>query len=1025
MSLTTANLVVNSVNWSPSSNTMNVQVDLVDLSNNKSVTSLFLDSIQDGSIKSSYVSQTVTPAFVDASGVVTVPVTTPTLISLLSTISATGTAPYVRVTGYTYADISGNTYTVKNTTFWQSSEAQISAFMLASSTYLKYNSPSDSTFSYYSYNYTPIGLTINPVSGTTTFNGDITPSTTSVTQSTKLEPVATTKWTPGITYDGSLNYSSSTSVFGLSNQVLAIKPIQLPDWNPIQYDITDNIFNMRTYFPKQFFDLCGNTNSRYDSPYFGYDSSAQVITTINYSTKTKTTGTLVNNSLIQTDTTSSGLTAVKQFINDVSGDSMWFNSITDLSSNNVQKIDSISYQVKNSVDSITVNNPFVALPSTYAFVANDISLNVPSLTILTNNNTIQLDASASSIASGVANNNINSISTLLRDASGNVVANSSNLNYFNTTAGKGFNSRTFPGNNSYDGTYNIQVSSQDAYGNSGIVTTIPVDYSPSIVGTAITATKVKYNSTTGAFISLDLSLNETNTTRASVTTIPMNQNNYFVASLDPSFNVSGTNYNLPATSKTVTISASYLSPNTVYLPTIVNKVADTVGLYYNNDSTNTADLYTVVNYTDLSSNGTITRQNVYVYDSSTASVAVSTAWAGTATNYNLLTMQSPLTSVNLATQRMFVNPQVMSWVVMNNEGSSPDNFYAYSFLRPNFILSTFNTYSAYYQNQFLNSYTMYDYLNISGLTGTSSVALPVTGIVQTFNTNYNSNNNNSSETSKQQLFKDIGSHNVVNTGFSLDWAEGDYDIIKSYNLTAEVDMIETLNNALDASSNNTMGFNNVVVTVNNPTLASFTVSSITLLLIRKNQTLQSNNGDNRVLVTNITQSSPTLVATNTTSNQYVVNVSNITNVLQGTYKMYAIVSLTSINNGLGVSYNVNLLSAPSDETDYYYKYPEIVQTVYTNSTGKLLTMINNSYVDTTTFSIDNVDIKTIAQSVFPSRVISTQLNIPNSASKTMLAELSLPNSNISNYYNITTTTGNSATNTVVTEYTPSQSFVNL
>jgi len=317
---------------------------------------------------------------------------------------------------------------------------------------------------------------------------------------------------------------------------------------------------------------------------------------------------------------------------------------------------------------------------------------------------------------------------------------------------------------------------------------------------------------------------------------------------------------------------------------------------------------------------------------------------------------------------------------------------------------------------------MYDYLNISGLTGTSNISVP-SGTSQKYTISYSSNTKCNSFSGQQVLFQDNSSTNTVDpTGFSASWANGDYATIQGYNLTAEVELVNLINSTIDSASNNRMGFNTAVVTINNPNLASFTTSSITLLLVRSNNTL---GGNNQVLVSNATYSSSswTQVATNQLANQYIINVGdNISNVLQGSYTMYAIVSLTNVNNGTGTTYSINLLSEPGS-LDSVFAYPKIIQTKYNNTTGVLLAMINNNYDATTTLEIDNVPIQTLAQNVFPSRVVATQLNIPNTAGKNVFAELALSNG-VTNYYTITTT-GSTSDPTVVTEYTPSQTFVNL
>ena len=1023
MSAVKENLTVSSVNWVPSTNALNVQVDLSGTT--VTVTGLKLTRTQTGT---SSVTVTQRCSFSTSSAdTVIVDVCNNNIISLLSGINSNDTVntPFIYVTGFTY----GTTGSVTDTSYWSPSGTSVPAFMLAPSTFLTYNSGSSANFGYYAYNYTPITLTVTANSATI-FNGAINPLSSSVSQSSILTPLSPYSWLPGVIYTGNMNYSSSTSVFDLSSQVLAITPVSLPHWNPIQYDITDNSFNIYTYYPALFFDICGNANKRYDSPYFGYDSSAQIISTINYTTNSNTTSTLTKNITVQTNASNPNPpTRVPQSVNsttDVSSQSMFYTTISDLSASSVKKINSISYQVINSVGSVTVSNPPIKLPNSYAFEANDISLNVPSLSNITNNNTIRLDISNTGTAPDVSNGYISSISAVLRDASGNEVpGQNKSVSYFNTSAGSGFNPVIFSGDATYSGTYNVQVTSQDSLGNNGLLTTVPISYVPSVVNTAITAAKTNYSATTGLLTSLDLSLNATST-NASVTLIPMNQNNYFVGNLDASFNVAGNNYNSPASNTNVSIPSYQLQSNTIYLPAVANKVSDTVNMYFTSSESFPTNLYTAVNYQDLSSNGaaSMQRKNIYVYDSSTVSVDVSIAWAGSAgsaADYNLLTMISP-PAINLVTTRMFVNPQPMSWVVMNNSGL-PTNFYIYSFLRPKFNLTTFNTYEAYYQNQFLNSYTMYDYLNISGLTGSSTIALP-SGVTQTYNTSYTSYNNNSSVSAKQLLFQDNGQYNVNITGFSSGFTNDDYAIIQGYNITAEVSLIQTLNTAKDISSNNIMGFSNALVTINNPSLAQFSVSSITLLLVRSNRTLE-NASNNDVLIWNNQYSSLTsyAVVSNTSASQYSIPLTgNISNVLQGTYTMYAIVNLTGVNTGTS-TYSVNILTNASSPLDSVFTYPKIIQTAYTNTTGVLATMINNNYDATTTLEIDNVPIQTLAQNVFPSRVVATQLNIPNTANKNVFAELALSNGE-TNYYTITTT-GSTSNPTVVTEYTPSQTFVNL
>lgn len=1019
MSVTKANLTVNSVNWNQSTNVLNVQGDISGAT--FTLTGITVTCQQTGSASKS-VTQAVNYATTGASVSFSKDISTSNLITLFSNVDGSDkiNQPLVYVTGFTYTTSSISNGVVTNSEYWIAESQTVGNFLLAPDVYLTYNSGSSATLNYLSYNYTSNSITIDASGGSVVYGKTVTPSNT-VSQSINLVPTSSSSWLPGITYKGTLKYST-VSTFTLIGDVLATTPLQLPPWNPIQYNIYDASFNIRTYFPAQFFDICGNSgDNRYNSPYFGYDSSANVITTINYTDITGVANSATNTTNIQT--TSVGLNCVPQYVNglDASASSMYWSPIYDLSLSSVQTIDTISYQVQNSVGITDSSNAIPSLPFSYTFNTNDISLNVPSSTNITNNNTIRLDISNNSaIAIGDSSGNIKQIMTSLLDPSGNGIENKY-VNYFNTSAGQGFQPVIF-NNATSTGTYNIQVGAIDALGEYGIATTIPVSYLPTTVDTNITAVKCKYSSTTGLFSSLDLSLNKTSS-NANVTTVPMNQNNYFGTVLDVSLsNIT------PASNTAISIPSAKLQTNTLYLPAVANNVSDTVNMAFTNGSGLPVDLYTAVNYTDLSANGgsTLPYSKVYVYNTLFSTANVSSPWTGTATNYNLLDMSNAALTLSnrVITTRMFVNPQPMSWVVMVNSSSSPNYFYIYSFLRPNFDINIFNNFTPYYQTQLLNSYTMYDYLNISGLIGEDTTAIP-DGTAQNYTTSYSSNTLCSSFSEQQVLFADNTSTVVNTTGFSTNMTTEDYQILSNYDLTVDVEMIQSLSVAKDISSNNVMGFNQVSVTVNNPNFASFDIAGVTLLLVRSNNTLGSNNS---VLVWNneYLPSSLTSKTTNETSKQYLINVgANISNVLQGTYQMYAIVSLKNVNNGLGITYNINLLSNAAN-MDVSYRYPKIIQTAYSNTTGVLSTMINNNYLSTTNIAIDGVDIQTLAENVFQSRVVATQLNIPNTGTKNVFAELSTSEPTaISNYFTITATNSGTTTNTVVTEYTPSRTFVNL
>ena len=160
---------------------------------------------------------------------------------------------------------------------------------------------------------------------------------------------------------------------------------------------------------------------------------------------------------------------------------------------------------------------------------------------------------------------------------------------------------------------------------------------------------------------------------------------------------------------------------------------------------------------------------------------------------------------------------------------------------------------------------------------------------------------------------------------------------------------------------------------------------------------------------------------NTTNPQVLINVqNNLSTVLQGTYTVRAIVTATINVNGN--NYSVNILSSSSSSTDVSYKLPKLISTSYNTSTCQLQSIIANNYMSTTELSVDGTAIQTLAQNVFPSRVVSTQLNVPNGGTKNVFIELATTDS--SNYFTVSASSS-TPSSTVVNEYTPSKSYVNL
>jgi hypothetical protein len=999
---TYSNLTVSGLNYSPTNNELSINYSYSQ-SGSENLTgivfSTYVSSYNPLTQTPSPISTQTWPVSTNSGSGVDVP--NATVINLLKVVPATLlTTPYIYVTGFTYTNNS------TPVTYVYTQGAEVFSFLLASSNYLNYVNETSVNFNFYSFNNnsagTPWSLTLTDSNGDVGYNGSITNiSATSVSQSILLTPGEFSK---GFAYNGSLVHteegSSSSSTLTLSSQVLSTTPTPLPTWNTLQFTTSTDLSNITVIAPPILFDT--TVNSFYNTPYLGYASDASLNYKVYYVDNTGTSKIYPSNSWAQFNIVSCGASfnIISQTINDISSVVLYSNSLGNiLTGLNIANITSVKYYISNaeSNDSTTAITVPITSPYTDQFTSNQITINYPLTSTLQYNNNITVDLSSSVILDA----SFSTAYVQLLNGAGTII-NSQTFSYNNTdlSGSNLFNTVTL-NNASVDSSWNLLIYPTDSLGNNGYNTVIPLtNYVANNVTTAITAVNCSY-ALDGSLNSLDLSFNVTNPRGSTSITIPENPNNYFDASLNY---VDGSMNPLAVSSRSRSIGAALLQSNTTYFPAVVNNVTGKLTYPYASN----ADLEAIVNYIPLGASNTITYQNAYVFEASTGTITVGQSDP----NYNTIPMNIVTPNV---TTRMFNQPRLISFLGLDNN-QILNNVSIMTFLTPQFNKTTYdNSYNTYQKNQFLNSYTMYDYVisAVESTQGTSSSGVisytQFNGLTdasngQPYTITYNGTVSGSVSTNQEIISIAVdGSNTTVSTPSTLTtnpWSVAtNLSQIQGKEITSTIQVFNTAPTVA-----NSMGFNTLEMMYDNLT-TGYTVSGVTLILFRSGVYV----GENLYQVgSQVGQLTPVP----NTNKAYLLSLpNNITTVLQGNYTIMAVTNISSAYGYFNIFSTVNYTS--------YSQYPEL-NSVVTGTNNQLRLQISNSFSNPTTLSVDDVELVTVAAGAIPSRPVNIQLTNNGVSTKTLFATLTSGSN--TNSYNISVaapgTANVSVTQAQVTEYNP-------
>ena len=996
---------VNSLSWDISTNVLTIFLDASYTSMQTITLSTYQGDPSDPNVNP-VASVNVT---IDGSSSQIVP--TAQVFTLLKDVANAGAEATIWVTGY---KIAGSTQAnIPRALITSQQSAVVEQFLMVdpSENYLTYVSTTVATFDFYSYKNISEGtaflLTLTDASSISGFTGYINVSANSILQSVQLSGTSLVgPWILGATYavspNNTLAFSSASpssvdSTLTLSQQILSIAPILLPTWNSLQFTCDTSLNSITVVAPKLLFDS-DLSNNRYDTPYLGYDSSATLNYAVNYTNNAGLAQRLPSNSAswreINIYADASGFIGITQGVNS-SNPTLLYTLRDSITLVNAIKINSIDYYIGNDLGATSiVSGAVVTSPSITQFTTNQLTVKYPLTSTLRYNNniTVQLPTTLTPALG------FSSAVVQLLDASGSLVNGYSQEFTYNKTDVSGndeYNTITM-NNASAKSSWYLKVYPIDSLGNIGYNTIIPLtSYVANNVTTAITAVKCSY-ALDGSLNSLDLSFNTTNSTGASSITVPKNANNYFDASLNY---VDGSLNPLAVTSRSRSIAASSLEHNTTYLPVLVNNVTGKLTYPYASNG----ELDVIVDYIPLSATGNITYGNAYVFEASAGTIIVSQADP----SYNTIPMNIVTPNV---TTRMFNQPRLISFLALDNT-QTLNNVSIITFLVPYFNSTTYNnTYSTYNKNQFLNSYTMYDYVTSTGVinyTPFNTIADASSGLPYT--TTYTGTVSGSVSTNQEVI--EVALNNSYSTA-SIPSAINVWGVTTELNLTAiKTKAVTSTIEAfyIDPTVANSMGFNTLEMTYNNLT-SGYALGGVTIILFRSG-----------IYVGETYYAVGSLSLVSNTNKSYTLSLSNnLTTVLQGNYTIMAV---SNITNGTYGNFNiVSTLNYPSVSA-----YPKLNSVVTgtspsgssTNS-NQLRLQISNNFLNPTTLSIDGTQLVTVAQGAIPSRPVNVQLTNNRASTKTLVATLT--SGSATNSYNISVSapgTGNVLVTPVTqTEYNP-------